>query len=114
MYFNFDDYSFYIRPGKTDMRKRSTTLAILVQNEMNLKPYDKAVFLFCSGNHSILRAITWNRNGFIEFSKKLEQSTFAWPKDNKEALKVNLEEIINMLNGQNPWRRFNSLNATRL
>lgn len=114
MYINLKEYSFYLRPGKTDMRKRSTALAILVQNEMQLKPYDKAIFLFCSGNHSILRAITWDRNGFLEFSKKLEQSTFAWPKDTREALKVDMKDIISMLEGQNPWRHFNTLNPKKM
>lgn len=114
MYMNLKEYSFYIRPGKTDMRKRSTSLAILVQNEMNLNPYDKAVFLFCSGSHSILRAITWDRNGFIETSKHLEQATFAWPKDEEEALRVDLRDVINMLEGQNPWRHFNTLSPKKM
>jgi transposase len=114
MYIDFENYSFYIRPGKTDMRKRSKSLAILVQNEMELKPFDKAVFLFCSGNHSTLRAITWDRNGFIEMSKSLQQSTFAWPKDDTEALSVKKEDIISMLKGQNPWRFFANLNPKKL
>lgn len=114
MYIDFKDYIFYIRPGKTDMRKRSTTLALLVQNEMELKPFDKAVFLFCSGNHSILRAITWDRNGFIEISKKLEKGTFSWPKDDKEALQVSLSDVINMLEGQNPWRKLETLKPTTM
>ena len=114
MHLDLRNYSFYIKPGKTDMRKRSTTLAILVQNEMHLKPYDKAVFLFCSGNHAILRAITWDRNGFFEISKKLEQGTFSWPKDEKDALKVNINEIKSMLMGQNPWRKFQTLKPTKM
>ena len=44
MYFNFEDYSILYSTGKTGMKKRSTTLAILVQNDMNLKPIIRLYF----------------------------------------------------------------------
>ena len=40
-----EEYDFYIRPNVTDMRKGSTSLAYIVQNEMQLRPFDKAVFV---------------------------------------------------------------------
>ena len=36
MEIKLEDYDFYIRPGVTDMRKGSTSLAYIVQNEMQL------------------------------------------------------------------------------
>lgn len=50
MFLDFSDYDFYIRPGKTDMRKGSSSLTFLIQDEMNLNPFDKCVFVFCSGS----------------------------------------------------------------
>jgi len=114
MYLDLTDYRFYLRPGKTDMRKRSSSLSMIVQNQMKLKPFDKAIFFFCSGNHAILRAIVWDKNGFIEISKKLESGTYCWPKTEKEALKVSRDDILNMLYGQNPWRKLEELHPKRV
>ena len=105
MYLDFTDYCFYVRPGKTDMRKRSSSLSMIVQNQMKLKPFEKAVFFFCSANHTILRAIVWEKNGFIETLKRLESGTYCWPKTEEEALKVRRDDILNMLYCQNPGRK---------
>ena len=39
MEINLEDYNFYIRPGRTDMRKSSVGLALIVQDEMRLQPF---------------------------------------------------------------------------
>ena len=51
MFFDFNDYDFYLRPGKTDMRKGSSSLTYLIQDEMHLNPFEKSVFVFCDGNN---------------------------------------------------------------
>ena len=114
MFFDFTDYVFYLRPGKTDMRKRSSSLTFIIQDEMKLNPFDKAVFLFCSGNHTILRAVVWEKNGFWEISKKFEAGTICWAKDEAEAKVVSIESVKNMLQGQNPWRKIVKLNPSKV
>ncbi len=47
MQLNIEEYDFYVRPGVTDMRKRATGLSRIVQNQMKMMPFSKAVFLFC-------------------------------------------------------------------
>ena len=37
-------YSYFIRPGKTDMRKNAHTLSMLVESEMELNPFEKSVY----------------------------------------------------------------------
>ena len=114
MFFNFDGYAFYIRPGKTDMRKRSSTLSFIVQEDMKKNPFEKTVFLFCNGPHTIIRAIVWDKNGFWEISKKFETGTMCWPKDEVEAKKVSIASIRSMLKGQNPWREIKTLNPSKV
>lgn len=107
MQLNIEEYDFYVRPGATDMRKRATGLSRIVQNQMKLMPFSKAVFLFCGKDHKKIVAITWNNNGWIEISKRLEcRSTFKWPQTEDEALKVNFHEILLMLKGYDAWRTF--------
>ncbi len=107
MRINLDDYSFYIQPGFTDMRKGSRNLALIVQDDMNLKPFEKSVFLFCGRNRRTLKAILWNANGWLELIKRLECGySFKWPTNREEALKVELSSLLMLLKGNDIWREF--------
>ena len=72
MEIRLEDYNFYIRPGRTDMRKSSVGLALIVQDEMGLQPFERSVFLFCGTSRRIIKAIVWNGNGWLEIIKRLE------------------------------------------
>jgi len=105
MLLDWERYGFYVRPGKTDMRKKATTLSILIENEMEMSPFEKNVYLFCSKSKRILKAIVWDGNGFWELSKRLETAgTFSWPMSREEAQAVTLEDIRLLLKGADPWR----------
>ncbi len=105
----FTEYTMYIRPKRTDMRKRGSTLAMLVQQEMELNPFDKSMFLFCGKTRKILKVLVWDRNGFWECTKRLEEGTFCWPEDEREAMQVTTRQIYGMLKGANPWRELPDL-----
>lgn len=100
-------YEIYIKPGITDMRKRGESLSYLVKEEMGKNPYEKSIFLFSGRDKRRIGAIVWDENGFIEVSKKLQcAQCFTWPKTTEMALRVTKEEVIEMLKGGNPLRRF--------
>lgn len=103
----FEAYDYYIRPNATDMRKGATSLAYIVQNEMRLHPFDKAVFVFCGRNRRTLKAIVWDRNGWIEIIKRLEcPQTFRWPSSGEEAGRIRVEQLVGLLEGNDVWRSF--------
>ncbi len=107
MLIDWERCTCYIRPGRTDMRKKAHTLSMVVESEMGQNPFAKSVYLFCSGSRKILKAIVWDGNGFWELTKRLEtRGTYAWPASREEALQVSLEEIVLMLKGADPWRSF--------
>lgn len=62
MMIDFTEYAIYLRPGRTDMRKHSATLSMLVCQEMGLDPFEKAVFVFCGSGNRMIKAIFWDRN----------------------------------------------------
>lgn len=105
----FNDYRIYIRPGSTDMRKRGSSLAFLVQAEMELDPFGKSIFIFCGKTHKILKILVWESNGFWELTKRLEEGTFCYPQDEREAIEVTRDAVLGMLKGENPWRRLPEL-----
>lgn len=110
MQVNIEEYEFFIRPGVTDMRKHATALSRIVQDQMKMMPFSKAVFLFCGRDRKRIVAIFWHNNGWIEISKRLEcKGTFSWPSNTKEAMSTNFYEIMLMLKGVDTWRTLPAL-----
>ena len=109
MFLDLHTYNWYIRPGQTDMRKRSSSLAMLVNDEMGLNLFGKNVFVFCGSNKKVLRAIVWDRNGWWELSKRIEHQTLCWPESDEEAMGVSVESIEAVLQGADPWRSFSDI-----
>ena len=82
-----------------DKIKRAISLARVVQDEMKLSPFEKAIFMFCNKSCRRITAILWDNNGWIEISKVLEcRGTYCWPKDYEVG-------IMSMLRGANIWRK---------
>lgn len=46
------------------MRKAINGLIILVEQEMQLNPFEKNIFLFCGISKRNLKVLFWDRNGF--------------------------------------------------
>jgi len=110
----FADYAMFVRPNHTDMRKRGSTLAMLVQQEMELNPFAKSLFVFCGKTRKILKVLVWDGNGFWECTKRLEEGTFCWPQDEREALQVSRQQLCAMLAGENPWRKLPELHPKQV
>lgn len=104
---DFERYTYYIRPGITDMRKGARALAYIVQNEMKLNAFSPSVFLFCGGGKRIMKILLWDTNGWYEISKRIEtKERFSWPMDGEEARNVTLDDVVAFLKGRNPWTTF--------
>lgn len=115
MNIDFERYTYYIRPGITDMRKGAHALAYIVQNEMKLDAFSPSVFLFCGGGKRIIKILLWDTNGWYEISKRIEtHERFSWPMDNEEARSVSLDDVMAFLRGQNPWTRFSPIFPSRV
>lgn len=110
-----EEYEFYIRPNATDMRKGARGLAYIVQDEMRLSPFDKAVFVFCGRSKRTIKAIVWDRNGWIELIKRLEcNRSFRWPASAEEAAKISAVQLAGLLDGNDVWRNLPVLHPQRV
>jgi hypothetical protein len=54
----------YIRPGYTDLRKAVNGLTVIIREEMELNPLSGSVFLFCSRDRKLIKALWWDLTGF--------------------------------------------------
>ena len=68
MFDHLKEYSIYIKPGFTDMRKRADSLSLLVRSEMGMDPMEKSIYIFCGRDRKRVTAIVWDSNGWLEFS----------------------------------------------
>lgn len=88
----------YLACGITDLRKSIDGLVIIVQSELKLDPFEKALFVFCNKQMNKLKIIHFDE-GFWLYYYRLEKSRFKWPMTKEEALKVNIEELRWLLKG---------------
>ncbi len=104
MFFNFDQYDYYVCSGSTDMRKGHHSLAQIVQEELSLDPFSKNMFLFCSKSRTIIKVLVWD-NGFWVLQKRLLKGTFKWPATEKQIKSLTVDDIKRLLSGQDIFRR---------
>ncbi|MHC1748514.1 MAG: IS66 family insertion sequence element accessory protein TnpB [Cellulosilyticaceae bacterium] len=57
----------YISSSYTHMRKSIDGLAAVVQQNFQLNPFQKGLFLFCGKRCDRLKALYWEEDGFILF-----------------------------------------------
>jgi len=64
----------------TDMRKSFQGLLALVQQVFRSEdPYAGSLFVFVNRRGNFLKAIVWDRTGFVLYAKRLERGRFVFP-----------------------------------
>jgi transposase len=64
----------------TDMRKSFQGLLALVQQVFrNEDPYAGSLFVFVNRRGNFLKALVWDRTGFVLYAKRLERGRFVFP-----------------------------------
>ena len=91
----------YLALGTTDFRKQQNGLASLVSLKFRLDPYTgTSVFLFCNKRHNSLRALRWDKNGFILVTKALGgDMKFQWPKNEGDMRDITKRQLEWLLEG---------------
>lgn len=88
----------YIAAGATDLRKNIDGLSLLVESKLSLNAYEKALFVFCNKAMNRIKILHFDE-GFWIYYFRLENNKFKWPKNEKEAIKVNKNELKWLLKG---------------
>ncbi len=73
------DLTVYLCREPVDMRKQNDGLALLVQEAMDLNPFDQALFVFGNRQRDKVKLLFRERNGFVVWYKRLERERFKWP-----------------------------------
>jgi len=91
----------YLCTSPTDMRKGFDTLAALVRDALGCDPLSGHLFLFISRRRDRLKILTWDRDGYALWYKRLEQGTFRMPATREGTTHVELKasELAMLLDG---------------
>lgn len=74
----------YIACGYTDLRRGIDGLAGIVQQQFQLDPFTRSLFLFCGKRRDRIKALYWEGDGFALLYKRLESGSFQWPRSMDE------------------------------
>ena len=99
MIIDIQDFSIYIKPGRTDMRKQANGLSIIADEEMELNLQSKNLFLFCSRDRKLIKCLYWDRNGFCLWQKRLEKDKYPWPDTEKAVEQITNDQLKMLLSG---------------
>jgi transposase len=76
----------YIHRDAVDFRKSINGLMMIVEHDMELSPFNGALFVFCNKGRDKLKVLYWDRTGFCLWYKRLEKDKFKWPSQSSSAI----------------------------
>jgi len=85
--------------GRTDLRRGIDGLAGIVQEQFQLDPFSKALYLFCGRRKDRIKGILWEECGFLLVYFRLEEGKFQWPQNSDEALKLTPQQYRWLMEG---------------
>ena len=89
----------YLVTGHTDMRKSFDGLMSVIRDTYQLDPYANALYLFCGRKHNTIKALYFDKTGFVLMQKRLDRGRFQWPRDPSQARELTRQELRWRLEG---------------
>ncbi len=97
--------SVYLCVAPVDFRKAIQGLSLLVEQELELNPFETTLFVFINRRRDKIKVLYWEKNGFCLWYKRLEKQRFKWPVGHSDAtITLNGEELNWLLDGFDLWR----------
>lgn len=69
----------YLCIEPVDFRKSINGLSLIVEQSLELNPFESALYVFINRKRDKLKILYWERNGFCLWYKSLQQERFKWP-----------------------------------
>lgn len=97
--------SVYLCRAPVDFRKQIDGLAAIVEQALEMNPFEARLFVFVNRQRTRIKALYWHRNGFCLWQKRLEKQHFAWPETgaNELTCTLTMQELEWLLEGFDLW-----------
>lgn len=89
----------YLVCGYTDMRRSIDGLMAIIRDSFELDPYSNSLFLFCGKRCDRLKALHFDKDGFVLLYKRLDAGRFQWPRDSCEVKNLTRQEFRWLMEG---------------
>ena len=90
----------YLVTGYTDMRKSIDGLMGIIRDTYKLDPYSNALYLFCGRRCDRLKALHFDRDGFVLYYKRLDAGgRYQWPRNASEVRPLSRQEFRWLMEG---------------
>jgi len=100
---NADPRSFqavYVVCGYTDMRYGIDSLSTLIQSRYKLSVFTpETLFLFCGRRANKIKGLVWEGDGFLLFTKRIDDGRFSWPRYASEARQLTPQQFDWLMKG---------------
>ena len=84
----------YVQLTPVDMRKAINGLTALVVDNFSLPPQSGDLFIFYNKSRDKVKAIYWDKNGFVLHYKRLDRAKFKFSKSAKDgALEISHDQL---------------------
>lgn len=96
-----------------NMKKSFDGLAVLAQEALSQDVMSGHLFVFRNKQGDKLKVLYWDRNGFVQWYKRLEQGVFGFPRVQDKRFTLTVSELGLLLEGIDlTQRRFDSVIKT--
>lgn len=90
----------YVYTESIDMRKSINGLVILLADVFEQNPQTGDFFIFTNKNRNKLKALFWDKNGFVLYYKRIEKGRFQYSKHlRRDKIIVNPTQLRALLMG---------------
>lgn len=89
----------YVSLGVTDFRRGLDGLLGLVESTFGHAPQERYLFLFRDRSRRKIKALFWDKNGFVLLYKRLENGKFQFPKNQEGNIELNRLQLECLLSG---------------
>lgn len=108
------DLRVYLHREPIDFRFGMNSLIGVVQEEMHLDPFSRAVFAFHNRKRDRVKLLMYDRTGFWLMLRRLEEDRFVWPRRRQQTvIELTTEQLHWLLDGididavrRHPARRY--------
>ena len=91
----------YVSLESLDFRRGLDGLLALIQTTFGHAPQEDYLFLFCDRSRKKIKAVFWDKNGFILLYKRLESDKFKFPKIREGKIQLDRLQLECLLSGMN-------------
>jgi transposase len=93
----FESRRIYVYRGVCDMRRSFDRLAEMVTGQIERDPLSGDVYVFVNRDTSRLKALYWDKDGYVLWYKRLEEGQFKLP--GGEGIEIDRTAWVHMLEG---------------